>query len=418
MDIELKQFVELDASLVNAAKEIRVLSKLAWPSDLSAPFLESWNQGNPILPKTSYPTFDFSESKKKLDEVMKRCDQKHPVGRYIYQTAHSYILAAKMLENAGTPAFSEISGKLYGLPQDSLGNSKVSNLLAAEHFIKSTDDFAPYLGQAEAPHCLTPESVAEELRAQTSQFFKKHPVEVLIDKKLASKAAAGARRIRIRGETSFSELDIKQLLQHEAFVHTATMLNGREQPNLKSMGLGAPRTTSTQEGLATFAEFITSTMDISRLNRIALRIKAIDLGLKGANFIEVFKFFLDAGQSQGESYQSTARIFRGGDVNGRVVFTKDIVYLQGLMFVHTFLRKAIAENKVHYPRSLFVGRLTLGDVISLDEFIQSGFITAPLYQPPWVVNRECIAAYLCYAMFASRIRVSQVTFADFVEFDG
>lgn len=418
MDSDLKKYADLDAALVSAAKEIKVLSKLTWPAEVGAVFLENWSRGTPKLPTPAYPSHDFSDARRKLEDVMTQCSLEHPVGRYVHQTAHSYVQAASMLENVGKPGFSKISAKLYGLPDDSLGNSRVSNLLAAEHFIKSTDDFAQYLGLPEAPHCLTPESVAGDLRSLTGGFFAKHPVEVSIDAKLASKAAAGARRIRIRGGTSFSSLDIQQLWQHEALVHTATMLNGREQPHLKSMGLGSPRTTSTQEGLATFAEFITATMDISRLKRIALRIKAIDLGLKGANFIDVFRFFVDSGQSLQESYQSTARIFRGGDVRGGVVFTKDIVYLQGLMFVHTFLRKAIAENKIHYPLSLFVGRLTLGDVIALDDFIQNGYIVAPLYQPPWVTNKECIAAYLCYATFASQISVNQVSFEDFVNFDG
>ena len=60
--------------------------------------------------------------------------------------------------------------------------------------------------------------------------------------------------------------------EHEAFIHTLTSLNGRHQPHLKVLGLGAPRTTRTQEGLATFAEIITGAIDISRLRRIALRV--------------------------------------------------------------------------------------------------------------------------------------------------
>ena len=43
-------------------------------------------------------------------------------------------------------------------------------------------------------------------------------------------------------------------------------------------GLGAPRTTRTQEGLATFAEIITGAIDISRLRRIALRVRDGEAG--------------------------------------------------------------------------------------------------------------------------------------------
>ena len=42
-----------------------------------------------------------------------------------------------------------------------------------------------------------------------------------------------------------NRLDRDQLLQHEAFVHSLTALNGRLQPVLKSMELPSPRTTAT-----------------------------------------------------------------------------------------------------------------------------------------------------------------------------
>jgi uncharacterized protein (TIGR02421 family) len=191
------------------------------------------------------------------------------------------------------------------------------------------------------------------------------------------------------------------------------MLSGRGQPYLKSLGLGAPRTTGTQEGLATFAELITATMDLSRLRRIALRIKGIHLACEGGDFIDVFRFFLEAGQSETESFQSTARIFRGGDVRGRHVFTKDVVYLKGLVSVHTFLRKAIEMRKIDFPRYLFIGRVALGDIASLEPLIGTGFIATPRYMPRWVANREGLAAYLSYSVFSHGLNLAGVKLSDF-----
>jgi hypothetical protein len=79
------------------------------------------------------------------------------------------------------------------------------------------------------------------------------------------------------------------------------------------------------------------------------------MALEGADFIELFKFFVDAGQSEEESVKSAQRIFRGGAVKGGVVFTKDAVYLQGLMEVHTYLRVAIRDNKPGMVRNLLAG---------------------------------------------------------------
>jgi uncharacterized protein (TIGR02421 family) len=413
MDQDLSHFAKLDQQLVDAAKQIKVLSNLAWPDSMGQDFITAWKSGKALIPKPKYKPHSYPAQLKALESIMKAAGDSHPVGRYISQTALSYIRAGRMLECIGQPEFTKLSVELYGRPSDPIGTTEVTNVAAAEHFIKSIDEYSNILNAPEPEPDISSEDLAKALHERFSPVFTNHPVEIVIDPDLPSKAAASARRIRIRGNTKFSQLDVKQLAEHEGLVHTATMLNGREQPNLKSLGLGAPRTTVTQEGIATFAEFITDTMDVWRLKRIALRIKAIDLALNGANFIDVFKFFLGEGQTEKESFASAARVFRGGDPNGGVAFTKDVVYLQGLIFVHTFLRKAIQNNKVHFPTYMFVGRLTLGDIVSLEEFIEKGWIRAPLYQPEWLANRECLAAYLAYASFANRINLSKIALTDF-----
>src|SRR3546814_13767213 len=128
----------------------------------------------------------------------------------------------------------------------------------------------------------------------------------------AKSTAAVAIRIRLRTNTGFSEYNRNQLLMHEAFVHTLTGLNGREQPWLKSMARGAPRTTATQEGLATLSEMLSGAMDIGRMNRISLRIVAIDKAIHGADFIEVFRFFIESGQSDIDSKSEERRVGEEG----------------------------------------------------------------------------------------------------------
>ncbi|HEX5168092.1 MAG TPA: tyrosine/phenylalanine carboxypeptidase domain-containing protein, partial [Cyclobacteriaceae bacterium] len=195
---------------------------------------------------------------------------------------------------------------------------------------------------------------------------------------------------------------------HEAFVHTATQLNGKKQPNLKSLGLGAPRTTRTQEGIAVLAELITNSMDIHRLRRIALRVIAVKMALDGANFIEVFKYFLNEGQSEEESVRSAQRIFRSGDVKGGIVFTKDAVYLQGVLEVHTFFRAAIRDNKPNLVRNLFAGRLTVADALRLEPLFDSGWLIPPVYQPRWAADLRRLAAMMAYSAFISNIKLDRV----------
>jgi uncharacterized protein (TIGR02421 family) len=183
------------------------------------------------------------------------------------------------------------------------------------------------------------------------------------------------------------------------------------------LGLGAPRTTRTQEGIAVMAELITNAMDLNRLRRIALRVLAVKMALDGADFIDLFKFFLDAGQSDIESFRSAQRIFRGGDVKNKVVFTKDAVYLQGLFEVHTFLRLAIRDNKPNLVRNLFAGRLTMGDAIRLQQQFENGWLKPPAYMPMWASDLRRLSALLAYSAFVANIKLEKVTLNRFIEYE-
>ena len=415
---ELERFAELDRRLVQYAQSIKLLTILAWPESVYMEFLRGWEAGNPKLPEVAYPTGQHSAQLAALEDIMRAGDRSHPVGNYIYLTASSYATAARMLDCVGTPTFTELSTKLYGRPTDPIGLQDLTHLDAADHFIEMTSAFVDASAVPPTLFNLTAEEVASALQSQLNRFFQHHPIQVVVDPALASKATAGAQRVRIRSATNFSEMDVRQLLNHEGFVHMLTALNGRSQPNLPSLGLGAPRTTGTQEGLATFAELMTSSIDLHRLRRIALRTRAVQMAMEGADFIQVFRYFLEAGQNERESFQSSARIFRGGDPRGKIVFTKDMVYLQGLISTHTFLRKAVQSNKFQYAEHLFAGRFTLGDVMALEPFVENGFIAPPLYEPPWLENRSALAAYLCYSIFANRIDLGTVTLEDFARLEG
>jgi len=254
---------------------------------------------------------------------------------------------------------------------------------------------------------MTAEHVRAEIQSRVDPFFTEHPINVVIDARLTSKAAAAARRIRIRGKSSYTEADIDQLLEHEAFVHAATALNGKLQP-IQAFGLAAPRTTATQEGLATIAELITGSMDLSRLRRLALRIIAVQHVMEGADFVEVFRYFLRAGQSEEESVRSTARVFRGGDPHGHIAFTKDVVYLDGLIGVHTFLRRAIFDSRIELIPRLFAGRLTLGDVLRLDAPFEDGDLLPGRYITHWAADARRLAAHLSFSLILNRIKLENV----------
>jgi uncharacterized protein (TIGR02421 family) len=410
----LEKTIQHDALLADTVQPIRILAALTWPRDAEAKFLGAWRARKPKLPEVRLEPIDFSKEIQILADIQSQCDRSHPLDNLIFKTARSYASAARMLGAIGTPEFTSYSIELYGKPNDQYKTQNWTALDAADFFLAKTDEL---LGSYVVPPTvfdIPVEVFAERLQAEIDKFFVDDRVEVVIDPTLPSKAIAGSNRIRLRGGAFYSELDLEQLLEHEAHVHAATMHNGKRQKNLRLLSLGAPRTTRTQEGIAVLAELMTLSLDIVRLRRIALRIKAIAMALNGADFIEVFKGFLEAGQSEEESYQSTVRCFRGGDVRGRTVFTKDTVYLKGLMEVMAFLAVTIHENRPELARALFAGRLSIGDVIELAPYFENGFLAGPYYIPHWASDLRTLASTLACNAFFTRMDLTHVKLENFI----
>ncbi len=410
----LTRHADLDRELVAAVKGIRLLGSVSWPASAQTAFLECWRKGVVNMPAIDYPKRDYSEIRSRIMVIHDAADAQHPVGDYIRRSAQSWRVATELLEAAGTPALTGYSIELYGRPDSRVPGSELSNVDAAKHFISLANELDNEVLTTEADYCIPAGVLREDLQNQLDAFFGNGVVRVEVDDQLISKAAAGATRIRLRSATCFTEYDRSQLLEHEAYVHTLTALNGRRQPNLASFGLSSPRITATQEGLAVFAELMTGSLDIERIKRISLRILAIDMALNGADFIEVFRYFLDAGQTETDSFSSAQRVFRGSPVTGGSAFTKDSVYLHGLLSVHTFFRWALKNRKLNLCRNLFAGKMSLHDVLALESEFDSGYIAAPNWLPRWIRHANGLAAMLAFSLFANRIRLDRVEAEDIV----
>lgn len=409
-----ERVIALDRRLVGLMGKVRVLGALSWPEHVVARFLADHAAGHPKLPEIDYAPLQDQDACEQLEALVAAADLADPLQRYLAKTAHSFAIAAHMLRERGMPSFVTRSVELYGGPTDMMPGSTTTHLDAAWLLIETSKDLAAAGVVHDDGVCLMPDYVASEIRKRVEPVLGADTPEFEIDMQLAAKAAASAKRIRLRGGTCFSRPDIYQLAQHEALVHSLTAINGRKQPLLGSMGAGSPRTTLAQEGLATVAELTTGSMDILRLRRIALRIVATHLALEGADFIEVFRFFLEQGQSELESAHSAARVFRGGDVRGRIAFTKDVVYLCGMVAVHTFLHKAIAEVRPELIRRVFAGRLALSDLVELQPCFESGEVVEPTYLPPWAKDLDRLAAYLAFSSVINRINLNAIDLDEFL----
>jgi hypothetical protein len=119
-----------------------------------------------------------------------------------------------------------------------------------------------------------------------------------------------------------------------------------------------------------------------------------------------------------ESYRSAARVFRGGDVRGGVCFTKDGAYLEGVMTVQLFIRKVLQEGRAgELLPMLFVGRLTLADVVELAPFRESGLISPSHYIPPWARDPQRVLSIMAFSAATQRLRLDKFNLQRFVDYE-
>ena len=416
-DKVLSGLMECDRELIAAARKIKVLKAIDWPVELEDTFLKGYESGNPALPQPPVRHPDLTSEMAALKAIMAKLDRGHPIGDWLFKTAWSYLTAARMLMGMGTEEFTRCSIQLYERPDTLHPGQTATAADAAQDVLDISDNLIGREGVPPVPADIPADVFGERLRERLGQFFDKDKVDVVLNPDLSSKATAGSKSINLRSTALFSELDLAQLTEHEAFVHTATALNGKHQPYFKSLGLGAPRTTRAQEGLATFSEIITGSIDLNRLRRVALRVIMVKRALDGADFIEVFRGFLDAGQTPVESYRSASRIFRGGDVRGRICFTKDSAYLQGVMIIYVFIRKVLQAGRAEMLPLLFAGRVTTTDVINLSPYLQNGLIARAVYVPPWARNPQRILSLMAFFTAANRFRLDTLDLDSFVAYE-
>jgi uncharacterized protein (TIGR02421 family) len=408
------------AALREAERPLRILGLLAWPLEIRERFFSG---GARRLPEVSYPAVDTAAVETALADARPLIARSGPARVWLERTADRLHTASRMVHHIGRRAFHEHSVQLYGAPGIAPMDSGRSPLELARRLRRIIDRMSHLdLGASEDPNASATEVAAQMTHAVARYFGDEAPMIELVDN-LSANVTAGPDRIRIRTTARFTDRDVQQLVHHEAGVHVTTALNGRAQDQLPILAASHPGTTRTQEGLAVFSEFITGCMDLDRLSRLADRVLGIQMALDGADFIEVYRHVLNqlearndehskpgAGPSsaQKQAFEHARRIFRGGVITGGAPFTKDVVYLDGLLRVHDFLRSLIAAGRADILMLLFCGKLDLEDIPVLCELADLGMVRAPKYLPPWAADRRFLVSYLAYSGFLGRVRMGEV----------
>ena len=403
-EIEKKHITLVSELLYQAADQVKILSHLAWPLSIREQFFVNKEQQ---LPRVEYPKFDPTSAMAFLNKARSKLTDS-AIDDWLAKKADAIENSISLLCHCGTSDFLQSSERLYGVPKSHLLDETSTSLDLANQFTKILEGVANVDLGAPPAACILASTVADEMAKACQKMFGNAAPPVTVVAQLSANALAGANRIRIRQGACFSDKDVQQLIQHEAYVHVATALNGQQQDVLKFLAINTPASTKTQEGLAVFAELITGCIDLERMQRLADRVIAIQMSIDGADFMEVYGFYCAKMTNKEQAFENTRRVFRGGLLTGGAPFTKDIVYLDGLLRVHNFLRAIVSVGRPDCLRLLFCGKLDLTDIPMLGWMVASGLCKPAVYLPPWATDLRFLLSYLAYSAFLNTIDFSQV----------
>jgi len=390
---------EVSADILDAQRPLRVIRLLAWPEEVERVFFEN---GARELPRPSYQVpREIEAAGKRFEALAQRVTGDNEIERFLHETCVAMATAARMLHAIGNKDFYYQSVEIYGRPSSLSSDRRTTNLDLARHFEQVIAGYAPPPAAVDQP-AIEAEEAAAQLRTRIQSRFPGHEVRVVIGDDGAANASASVYEVKLKRGARFSPRDLRQIEYHELGVHVTTAINGRAQPAMPFIGVPSPRTTRTQEGLAVFSEFVTRSTSLARVRRLCDRTLAVQMAEEGANFLDLYRFFLARGHDERASFDCARRVCRGGLVEGGAPFTKDVCYLDGLLRVTNFLRIALTKGQSQLVRLLFVGKLAVEDIPLFDRLAREGVVSEPVYLPAWAQDLSYLTAFMSYTAFLGR----------------
>lgn len=414
---ELLIIQALSTRLVEAQRKIRILDSIKWDDSIRKAFFLAKARELPKVDRDYYINrplpFEATEKQEEfrliLRDAQNQLGEYSPVTRLIKRQCQEYSRAAQMLEARGTPSFCEIAQELYGSPDDAFysGGPRLSDLGTVLSGVLTALDVQLQSDADIKRH--TAKEAQEILQARLSPFFDQHPgkVTVMVSDGMIADASAGADTIKLSHKARFSDRNLRYLEVHEGWVHVGTTLNGSLQPYCFFLSKGSPSCSVTQEGLAVMTEVVTFSSYPGRIKRITNRVVALDKVRQGANFLDIYKYFLECNLSPSDSYNQSVRVFRGSLPTGGA-FTKDLSYAKGFLLLYNFIRFAISQHRINTIPLLFTGKIVLDDLPLLEELRSREILSEPVYVPPPFKDLAALSAWMSFSLFLNKFSLQEI----------
>jgi uncharacterized protein (TIGR02421 family) len=407
----------LSDRLVEAQRPIRILDAIKWDDEIERAFFATGCRELPPVCRDYYFSrplpFDPEQKQHELHgierDIRRQLGEFNAPGQIMSRMCQEYRDVVQMLVHRGTPLFAQISERLYGSSSDSF-HAGDPNLVDLGHMMSDILDnlshdsiFSNDASALEAPQAV--EVLSDRLK---EYFHDPATVRVKLSDGIIADSAAGSDYIKLRQAARFTPRELRLLEVHEGWVHLGTTLNGQAQPVCTFLSKGPPSSTITQEGLAVITEVFAFASHPARVRRLTNRIEGVAMAEAGANFLEVYRYFLEEGYDSRESYHHTTRIFRGSLPQGCGPFTKDLCYSKGFVLIYNYIRLAVRRGMVRRVPLLFCGKTTLADIKTISQLVEEGLVIPPRFVPPQFADLHALTAWMCFSHFLSRLSLKRI----------
>lgn len=406
----------LSDRLVDAQRPIRILDAIKWDDDVERAFFDrgcrelppvtpEYYQGRPLPFDAEEKLHEFHTIER---DVRRQLGEFNAPGQIMDRMCQEYREVVHLLTHRGTRAFAEISERLYGSASDSFhaGDPNLADLgrMMADILTNLAQES---LFEAEEPMMDARQAVGL-LSERLKDYFQDAAVRVKLSDGIVADAAAGSDYIKLRGNCRFTARQVRLLEVHEGWVHLGTTLNGQRQPVCTFLSKGPPSSTMTQEGLAVLTEILAFASHPGRMRRLTNRIEGVAMAERGANFLEVYRYFLEEGYEPREAYGHTMRIFRGSLPEGCGPFTKDLCYSKGFVLVYNYIRMAVRRGMVRRVPLLFCGKANLADIKTIAQLVEEGLVVPPRFLPPQFADLHGLSVWMCYCNFLQTMNLARI----------
>lgn len=341
--------------LKDIAKDLSFLGHPRYPlKDLGRLFPQHQSFINELEDSSVPFNVDLGKKRKDIESFMRDlslADLPRQMKKVFFDRVQDYGHLIAMMDTFNTVFFYDHCTKLYGT------SHKLSKNNAFLYFLEQIPKFCVEENKTER---YKGEDALNYLHKRMSESFDPKDFEVKPSTSLLSDSSAGRRTLKLNPMKSHTVSQLEIFLVHEGWVHLGTSINGIKQEENLWLSTWAPRTTFLQEGLAILTELITGNMTKERWNKVVLRHLATSMAERGSPITDVYAYLRHHGMEDLDAFKLALRVFRGVPLEGGMAFTKELLYLHGLIELLYHLQFFKVDL-----RTLWVGKVSFEEHIFL-----------------------------------------------------